>query len=182
MKHKPCFVSHTIHLMQVQWKDCVTPTINFCTGAHILIPPALGVGQNLKQGKGGYTRHSPNPHYRDTGRGHVGCSSKPDQYDGLVPPELHGWVIDDVGYSIDWEAQEVQQQIQKTLEFLSREAHLCCPSQVDQWYFGAWGEFAQSSGVWAREAWPVVPCQVPYLLCHNHITMISNANAHTPLE
>ena len=101
----------------------MTPIINFCTGAHILIPPALGVGQNLKQGKGGYTRHSPNPHYRDTGRGHVGCSSKPDQYDGLVPPELHGWVIDDVddvGYSIDWEAQEVQQQIQKTLEFLSR--------------------------------------------------------------
>ena len=47
-------------------------------------------------------------------------SSKSDQHDRLPPPELHGWVKDSAGYSIDWESEEVQQQIQETLDFLSR--------------------------------------------------------------
>ena len=38
-------------------------------------------------------------------------SSKADQYDGLVPPEFQGWSKDSSGYYIDWEAEEVQQQI-----------------------------------------------------------------------
>lgn len=48
-------------------------------------------------------------------------SSKPDQYNGLAPPESQGWMKDSVGkYTVDWEAEEVLQRIQATLDFLNK--------------------------------------------------------------
>ena len=47
-------------------------------------------------------------------------SSKPNQFDGLPPPESQGWLKESNKYSIDWEDPEVQQEIQSTLNFLTK--------------------------------------------------------------
>lgn len=44
-------------------------------------------------------------------------SSKPDQYDGLPPPESHGWLKDN---NVDWEGEDVRKRIQATLNFLDK--------------------------------------------------------------
>ena len=49
-----------------------------------------------------------------------GNSPKSDQYEGLPPPESHGWLKGENGYVIDWEAEDVQQKIQATLDFLDK--------------------------------------------------------------
>ena len=41
-------------------------------------------------------------------------------YLNLPEPEKQGWLRNDSGYSIDWEAGEVKKQIQATLDFLSK--------------------------------------------------------------
>jgi hypothetical protein len=48
-------------------------------------------------------------------------SNKPDQYDGLAPPQTQGWVKQDSGsYLIDWEDSETREKIQATINFLSK--------------------------------------------------------------
>ena len=47
-------------------------------------------------------------------------SSRPNLYHGLAPPETQGWLKDDSGYNIDWEAPETRQKIQATLDFLAK--------------------------------------------------------------
>ena len=49
-----------------------------------------------------------------------GNSNKPDHYVGLPCPESHGWHESNEGYSIDWEADDVVQQIQATLNFIDK--------------------------------------------------------------
>ena len=47
-------------------------------------------------------------------------SSRPDQHDGLSPLEKQGWMKEGNEWKIDWEAEEVQHEIQTTLTFLSK--------------------------------------------------------------
>lgn len=48
-------------------------------------------------------------------------STKADQHDGLASPETHGWIKEVNGeYLIDWDAKEVVQKIQDTLDFLCK--------------------------------------------------------------
>ena len=50
-----------------------------------------------------------------------GNCSQPNQFDNLESPESQGWLRQESGqYSIDWEAKEVQQQIQSNLDFLTK--------------------------------------------------------------
>ena len=42
------------------------------------------------------------------------------QYEGLPSKETQGWLKDDSGYPIDWDADEILQQIRMTLDFLDK--------------------------------------------------------------
>ena len=47
-------------------------------------------------------------------------SINPDKYEGLPNPASHGWRECEDGHAIDWESVDVQQQIQKTMDFLGK--------------------------------------------------------------
>ena len=46
----------------------------------------------------------------------------PDIYSSLPPPEQSGWRFSDGTYTIDWESSEVQQKIQRSIDFLLKDA------------------------------------------------------------
>ena len=45
-------------------------------------------------------------------------SSEEDMYTSLPLPEESGWIKSDGIYVIDWEAPEIQEKVQKSIEFL----------------------------------------------------------------
>ena len=48
-------------------------------------------------------------------------SCKSDLYDALEAPETQGWLkLNEISYCIDWEANDVAEKIQATLDFLSK--------------------------------------------------------------
>ena len=86
-------------------------------------------------------------------------SSKADQYDGLAPPESQQWSKDSSGYSIDWEAEEVRQQIQQTLDFLGKGCTCkttCkskrCGCQRNERLCGAGCKCRGCTNVWVQES------------------------------
>ena len=76
--------------------------------------------------------------YGDTGYVHVVVemwrnSSLSDIYSSLPPPEQSSWRFSDGTYTIDWESSEVQQKIQRSIDFLLKgcsckkgcKTHIC---------------------------------------------------------
>ena len=47
-------------------------------------------------------------------------SSEEDMYAPLPLPEESGWMKSDDCYSIDWEAADLQEKIQKSIDFLTK--------------------------------------------------------------